>query len=635
MKNIAIEDMKKEYDDFINYVNGKISFAEYLNSISYLDPSPDKAIVSHHSHMCYLFKYNAEYFKDFPNYEKKYIRLLLGEVLNNNFDKRVFCQLFESNSHIIDPSLVERNDVSRTNIINYLKYACYGQDSDYVSVYNKFMKYLNNESEKETLPSLLYGCKKFKGSKNCGEIDILKRYFIRTYSSYAKKKHGIENLGMYVLNSKLYKATYEKFINALRNDDLLALVHDTKNFDLLRQIAYDYAKNVLKYEEQNLQKIFNNEWYWKYKSNGIYKKNIYGFCDGKGIYSFCYDIDKTDNINEIFNKVSKYFISFENMKYCYSQWKHEGLVLYDYLFKRYPDLAKEGVSIDKKIYLENRVLDKIKSVMELLKKANVSEVQNLSKENQDLYLQMIEHIQKAKDTKKANTEAVIKTRKENYLPLCRELLKLFLDFDVSIDEFLEIKSVKSMEHRDLDLRSDDSLIVKGFNRNDFRIVTNIVSELDPELYSEYINKMIDKRNKRFAIICSKSDIIIDLIENGVVNPENDDKRDFDPLDYYIKAGSLDPGVFLGYVEKYKSDDYKTVKEFFETKKIDYINNQKSVVETEYIVNNEKVSKLEKEKLMNYLKSINAPINDYFFTIALNRYKENNINLDNNVSTKKR
>ena len=162
---------------------------------------------------------------------------------------------------------------------------------------------------------------------------------------------------------------------------------------------------------------------------------------------------------------------------------------------------------------------------------------------------------------------------------------------------------------------------------DFEKALSSIKAYNVELYQKYMDYINQKRAQRYAIFMKNIDLIIDYILNGiVVNEETNEKRAFDILDYYTLS-NLSPKDFIGFAtEKCNNEELKIIRTFFAKNKVK--NDETKIIrDMEYKIGSMEITSEQKEIIINYLRSINAPVCSRLFMLALRRYLKNELLLD--------
>jgi len=167
--------------------------------------------------------------------------------------------------------------------------------------------------------------------------------------------------------------------------------------------------------------------------------------------------------------------------------------------------------------------------------------------------------------------------------------------------------------------------------------------LEEELYNKYIEKTSKVKNQKYAIILSKIKTIINMLKNGI--EDNGIKRPADLLDYYLNVNtkvSLEDMLRLS-KEKISPSDYALLKKFV-TQNIrgtkTNFNEINEIMKEKTEINHEKDSKGnpilgtgeifgndKKQKIINFLKENEIPLNRKTYTLAFKRYLKGFLDLD--------
>ena len=211
-------------------------------------------------------------------------------------------------------------------------------------------------------------------------------------------------------------------------------------------------------------------------------------------------------------------------------------------------------------------------------------------------------------------------------------------YEMKQEEFLNKKTKEKTEYLNEILEQSINLINNYMDSNlylkqylektkipkkDFDKSLESIQKNKPELYQQYEKYNKKLQSEKFAVLSNKCDIIIERMKNGVINEETNEKRDFDILDYYMYT-NLTPEEFVNIIkEKCNSNDMRIIKTFF-TKNKGKKDETKIIREMKYSINSVEITDEQKEKIIDYLKSINAPVNIRTFKLAVKRYLNNEL-----------
>jgi len=180
----------------------------------------------------------------------------------------------------------------------------------------------------------------------------------------------------------------------------------------------------------------------------------------------------------------------------------------------------------------------------------------------------------------------------------------------------------------------------GFDKKTFEEYITIIREYQTDLYNIYDKKINDIRNQRYAIIINQVKYIIEKIKNGI--EEYGIHRPFDIIDYY-NATKISLEDLLRLAKDIISPNEFNILKRFITQNISgakhipsviaQIMSEKVIVKydkdsrgnpipgTEELFSNE-----EKEKLINYLRENNIPINLKTYNTLYRRYRNGTIDI---------
>ncbi len=180
-------------------------------------------------------------------------------------------------------------------------------------------------------------------------------------------------------------------------------------------------------------------------------------------------------------------------------------------------------------------------------------------------------------------------------------------------------------------------------QNELNSYLNIIKEYDKDLFKRYIEKIEIAKQRNYYILYSVSIKIIDGIKNGIT--ENDYTRPFDLLDYY-SITNLDKRIILRFLKDKFPNDVSYFLNFIrkypntsilDEKKIQYICDNDEYIRNQFDENGKRIvnprtniTRDEKILILNYLKENNIPLYDTLYFIALKRYLNGNLILEENT-----
>ena len=181
--------------------------------------------------------------------------------------------------------------------------------------------------------------------------------------------------------------------------------------------------------------------------------------------------------------------------------------------------------------------------------------------------------------------------------------------------------------------------------NTFNLYLNIVKENNDNLYNQYVYKCTTIKHRNFIFMLSIAKTLINYLKNGI--KENENTREFNLLDYYLLT-NINQNTMLDFLNKYEKDDAYLFNQFIEKYKdsklltpidIKNILNEKDYIynyidkDNDFILNNE-ITKDDKLIVLDYLKEHNIPLLDVMYKIALKKYLNEKLILNNENSSKK-
>lgn len=189
-------------------------------------------------------------------------------------------------------------------------------------------------------------------------------------------------------------------------------------------------------------------------------------------------------------------------------------------------------------------------------------------------------------------------KEEEYIEASNNMVKIFIHMEdfTRISEFCDkmLLSINSFE--------DMVMTVKKYNL---------------KLYQEYLNKINRLRNREYAIIINKINMILDGIKSGIV--EDDERRQFDLLDYYnITRISFEDMLRIARECMY-SDDVRILNQFVNRYKNVRSISFNELLDMKIIINGQRVANDIKFEVLEYLRKRELPINEYTFNLVLKRF----------------
>ena len=364
--------------------------------------------------------------------------------------------------------------------------------------------------------------------------------------------------------------------------------------------------------------------YSKYAMEKYYIQDFYYFVMSKPFFQECYN-----NYSKYINKEISFYDYFEQLnKFDINRNSYHTFIM-KYLNKIMKVQNVSIASIKQKVLYSRNILDLInsssdeKEIFTLLTDYGEYKYFGIAKGNSKLhtlksgvsdyvivkYRDTISREEQEQIISSLNQkiDKVLSAHKENQKNEKAEIKKEQLNemFDQSsnlVNEFINSKgSLK------------DFLNKKNITYTEFEKMIESVKQNDMELYQQYSDSIDNKKAQQYAVIMKKCDNIIYWIKNGIIDENTEKKRDYNMLDYYTYT-SLTPDEFIRVVKDNHSKDMRIIRNFFERYKGK--NDETDLIrKMKYSINFVEVTDEQKEEVINYLRSINSPINIKLFKLA--------------------
>ena len=169
----------------------------------------------------------------------------------------------------------------------------------------------------------------------------------------------------------------------------------------------------------------------------------------------------------------------------------------------------------------------------------------------------------------------------------------------------------------------DYLEKYNISEGTFKKILSSIERKNLELFNKYKEYIENNNSKRYAVLVEKNRKIIELIKNGIPTDETNENRPFDILDYYEKSNiSLEHFLEIS-KDICDATDLRIVRIFYNKNK--YTKSEIPLIKKmKYSINSILLTDEDKDKIIDYLKSINAPVNILTFRIAATRYINNEL-----------
>ena len=123
-------------------------------------------------------------------------------------------------------------------------------------------------------------------------------------------------------------------------------------------------------------------------------------------------------------------------------------------------------------------------------------------------------------------------------------------------------------------------------------------------------------------------LIIMQIRCGVINKKTGAKRPFDMLDYYLLT-NMSLKEFVRKAKEFNIDVTGVKRFFFENRVIsDLLDETPYIMQMIYIINNKEITLEQKKLIIEYLKGINAPVSISLFRLAVKKYLNGELVIEN-------
>lgn len=189
--------------------------------------------------------------------------------------------------------------------------------------------------------------------------------------------------------------------------------------------------------------------------------------------------------------------------------------------------------------------------------------------------------------------------------------------------------------------------INNIDRNVFSNYVSIVKENDVDLFNLYNEKVKRFQSQRYAMIVDNVKLVIKYLKDGV--EEYGLNRPFDLIDYYMITNMSLNDILRLSKDVVTKEEHLLLKKFV-NQNISGEKNNPSVIKqimSEMVIMNyqkdkkglpipgteEIFSNEEKEKLINYLRRNNIPINLKTYNIVFRKYKNGMLDLEQNSMKK--
>lgn len=359
----------------------------------------------------------------------------------------------------------------------------------------------------------------------------------------------------------------------------IALLLGISSNEKITKLIYMYAHDYLKMRDRDFEGV--NE----LVVSKNYKRNDHG----SKVYDVLKSLLNLKDVNEIADKISSSGYTPDYLRAS----------IHDYLIKQEREHYDEYSALLKNVF--------------------------------DLYYEY--RSKQRKDKRDREKDEQLKKYYEEMIPRAIKLITLFIDSDCdSINEFIEKNMIV------------DNEILN--NKKTFHECLEIVKKYDVPLYEKYKIKTESNRSQNYILLTNSIKKIISLIKNGC--DENGIIRPFDVIDYFqilnlsfettrkiaidmVNRKMLDNSDYVLFVRFIKSNqdaDYtkqNVIKAIMQERQ--EINCEKNSLGRPIPGTGEIISDETKMKLIEYLKGRKIPLNSRTYSLALYRFKNNLLELE--------
>ena len=431
----------------------------------------------------------------------------------------------------------------------------------------------------------------------------------------------------------------------LNNDEYMKIV---ELFNLMQLQDREYKKLTLLCRNPILYKLngkITNQLWENEIEKEIVLKYIFDYC-----VEFHFALDKLKELANfvgipVISNVQKYANQYaiEYLGYSDDMWKK---FLEEHRTIKINEIYKNRDNSSKKIYeslLEVDTLEEIIKIIEdselnfkslvagvadyiIVHKEGNKEVGEILKSKFKLYNDYILRLNREKKLQeKSALEAI---QKSIEIPIALKLIREFVQDESSynISLFCQKNNIENKE---------------------FNNYLLLVQEVEQNLYNLYKAKIEKNQKVRYAIIARNVEQIVKELKNGI--EEDGIKRTFDLIDYYKKT-NFSFQTFLEFSKSIVSyGDYNLLKRFFAQNNSGSVNNPNvisQIMNEKVIINYQKdkkgmpipgteeiFSNEDKQKLIDYLKLNNIPINLKTYGMVFRRYRNGTLELDSSIKYK--
>ncbi len=501
------------------------------------------------------------------------LKLLEQKIDISEYQKDQLSREYYSIYREITPESFGKNDlriywpkyINKENVLDSIEIMY----NTYMDIFDRKLGYDQAYDELKHLPYVSYEIGSFAAS--------LKFKFFKYFGRYAKEVYGIDNLEEYVSNKKLFKDSYELFMKYKNNE--ITIKEYAEKVEQMNFEDYDIrgdGSKVFDYLADDSRKSSFCAVASYYAKNVKKEQDILHNADFRShTLSLIENLTDEKEIFDIVNQYASYrSISISNTIKNAERFTDHFVVTY--IDNNYKNLTEE----ERKLKIIT-LLEKIDKVIDTY---NINKVEYKEKEKQEKI--EAKNLERSNYLKSIYDESIL-------------IVNNFMQENLSIKDFVKNSGITDQQFEEA-LES-----VKEFN-NDF--------------YMKYVDYMDKKSKQSYAVILKRAKVTADEIMHGLTNPETNQTREYDILDYYMR-NSMDLDMFVNFVnsskDKFSDKEYRAIVQF-SNKNYNQKDERKIIYESKMIIGGVEITPEMKKEVIKYLTDIHAPYNLKIFKIALRR-----------------
>lgn len=380
----------------------------------------------------------------------------------------------------------------------------------------------------------------------------------------------------------------------------------------------------------------------------------------KELYKYYYDYWKQAgwNTNKLINLTTPE-LNIESIRKCALHYATEYLNISEEKF--YEEMAKtlfnNKIHRTGSFYLSQeqfKVIEKLSDINNQDKINLILQTSNLDLKNLKIkineYTRIYRFFEKNSLPKQLTTKISLYEKKE------KDSLKENL-----IKEKEQINLLSKAQETILDYASEENTNKSEFcqknnlSQETFDQYLNLIKKYDPKTYIALLQKISNEREKNYKDLIQKIPAIINLIKNGIETENNPTPREVNILDYYLIA-SISLEELEKIIDKEKEENKLTPENYLHLKRfiaqnknitlcndrdIEFLLNQTHIVNIKtdskgnYIENSgQKLTREEKQEIINFLNDNNIPLTKKIFNFAVLRYADKTLKKEKRNTSKK-